>query len=366
MTPSVLLVYDHYNSNITNYYLGCYSSSSNPNVILSTIESCRSFCQGFSFAGVGNGNECICPDFPLTLTLMSSESDCNIPCESNEKQICGGTSAISLYQVQTVIYESMVVTTDLKNNLTFEYLPPAPQLFFISPKNTYSYTEITLTGENFGSSGSQIVVGVLSGNDTYVCNNLNLLNAQNLICEIPEMMPLGNFSVSVRINGLDSSNFLTATKWETPVLQSISPTSGPAIGGSNITLIVNNLVEPVRVQFVSIFSTRIATDCSFVSTNTLNCKTPSVPISDVYMVSLVVGVGDGSPQNPQSYVYDPAFVSSINPPNGTNQGGGIISIIGVNFGTDCCAVATVTFGKSECTGATRLNDSLITCTAPKV
>jgi IPT/TIG domain len=155
-----------------------------------------------------------------------------------------------------------------------------------------------------------------------------------------------------------------------PVVSSITPSTGPALGGSSVTLTVTNLYDFVAVNFNYTLGSppmvRQATQCVVTMPSTINCKSPSVPFSSLYNISVTVGNLTG----PQTigYRYDNPSVSSISPESGATTGGYQISIIGVNFGTGPGQLAPpqVNFGPNSCGSPVRVNDSLITCIAPAV
>ena len=67
---------------------------------LNTIQNCISFCflYDFSYAGVGNEDQCFCGKNPPTQDPIS-DSECNSKCPGDQTKICGGDLAINVYSV---------------------------------------------------------------------------------------------------------------------------------------------------------------------------------------------------------------------------------------------------------------------------
>jgi hypothetical protein len=93
-------------------YYGCYSDSIASGArVMTGIEladvgqhavtntKCIAYCseRGYSMAGTEYGGQCFCAD---TLSSESSKLDdtkCNMPCEGDESETCGGSLALSVY-----------------------------------------------------------------------------------------------------------------------------------------------------------------------------------------------------------------------------------------------------------------------------
>ena len=98
---------------INTTYLGCYSDDTghrslrytylNPGGGANlTIENCLNTCRnkGHWYAGVEYGSQCWCDDFiqPSTSTgLCIDQSRCNMPCQGNAGELCGGSSTLNIY-----------------------------------------------------------------------------------------------------------------------------------------------------------------------------------------------------------------------------------------------------------------------------
>ncbi|XP_062586872.1 uncharacterized protein LOC134248494 isoform X2 [Saccostrea cucullata] len=99
-------------------YLGCFKDQ--PNRTLSginrigdftlTVESCREFCTDYQFYGVMFGGECFCGNF-FTSFIKKPERECNMKCNGDTRQTCGGADRIN-------IYSNLNYETEIKTNWT--------------------------------------------------------------------------------------------------------------------------------------------------------------------------------------------------------------------------------------------------------
>lgn len=93
-------------------YHGCYSDSLS-NRALTGIEfanvgqhavtntKCVSYCaaRGYSMAGTEYGGQCFCADSLASDSENVDEAMCDMACEGDEKQVCGGGLALSVYSM---------------------------------------------------------------------------------------------------------------------------------------------------------------------------------------------------------------------------------------------------------------------------
>jgi glucan endo-1,3-alpha-glucosidase len=102
------------------YSLGCTVDSDQARVLTgyigyhygyNTVDDCLSFCEdkGYKFAGVEYGNECHCgSSIPSTLT---STEWCNVPCDGDKSETCGGGWALDLYELMSTNDTDCAATT---------------------------------------------------------------------------------------------------------------------------------------------------------------------------------------------------------------------------------------------------------------
>lgn len=103
-------------------YRGCYIDNAHgpilsfraPDSTTMTVESCVSTCisSNYTVAGLEYSTQCSCGDFIAAGgTLAPADTDCNMACGGNSKEMCGAGNRMSLYAIGTVA----------------SYGPPAPQ-----------------------------------------------------------------------------------------------------------------------------------------------------------------------------------------------------------------------------------------------
>jgi hypothetical protein len=85
--------------------LGCYVDNASNIRILSatkytddymTTNGCSNFCSKYKYFGLEFGRECYCGD--ALASTNSADPKCSMACSGNKQEICGGRSAINVYQ----------------------------------------------------------------------------------------------------------------------------------------------------------------------------------------------------------------------------------------------------------------------------
>jgi hypothetical protein len=126
-----------------------------------------------------------------------------------------------------------------------------------------------------------------------------------------------------------------------PIITTLFPTSGPAIGGTSVN--IGGTFNPVAtaVTFGGIAAT--------ITTAFLGETIVTTPPHAAGTVDVVVTNADGSTTDPGAYTYTsiPPTVTHIDPPTGTAVGGAAVGITGTNFDQ---GVTGVTVGGVPATG----------------
>lgn len=95
------------NPTIPNYgYKGCYTDDAYNRILVSsvlrddgmTVERCASTCSGSHYFGTQYGNECYCGDKLNGDTKMVDQGECSAQCKGNDREFCGASSRLSLYE----------------------------------------------------------------------------------------------------------------------------------------------------------------------------------------------------------------------------------------------------------------------------
>lgn len=85
-------------------YQGCYTEGTNSRALSATatasrnmsVESCATFCAGYSYMGVEYSSECYCANRISDGSVLTS-TGCSMTCSGNSNEYCGGPSRLNLY-----------------------------------------------------------------------------------------------------------------------------------------------------------------------------------------------------------------------------------------------------------------------------
>ncbi|KAF7903668.1 uncharacterized protein EAF01_006717 [Botrytis porri] len=120
-------------------YVGCYSDNVGARTLTTnvatpgggaalTIQICQSTCQklGYVLAGAEYSGECYCANNIFNGGGLASdgETGCNMPCNGNASEICGGSARLSLYDLNNAIVSLPTLTTSSIPVPTFTGAPP--------------------------------------------------------------------------------------------------------------------------------------------------------------------------------------------------------------------------------------------------
>ena len=82
------------------FYLGCFAGSAvGIHEFKPSVVDCRSKCveESRSFAGVREGDQCICHDEIEHFGNITGNVDCGVPCTNDTQLFCGGLTEYSVY-----------------------------------------------------------------------------------------------------------------------------------------------------------------------------------------------------------------------------------------------------------------------------
>jgi hypothetical protein len=153
------------------------------------------------------------------------------------------------------------------------------------------------------------------------------------------------------------SEFFTTTPNTAPIISSLSPTSGPAGGGTTVTISGTGFAVGATVSFGG----TAATNVNVVGSTTITAVTPAHASGAVNVVVTNPGGQSATSTNGYSYAATAApTVSGVNPTSGPTAGGTSITVSGTGF----AAGATVTLGGTAATNVVVSNSTTITATTP--
>jgi len=155
-------------------------------------------------------------------------------------------------------------------------------------------------------------------------------------------------------SGAAGKIIITYTPLPAPTVTSCSPSSGPASGGTSVTITGTGFASITAVTFGGTSATGI----SVVNTTSIVCTAPAHAAG---AVSVVVTNSSGSGTKASGFTFIAApTVTSCSPNNGPPGGGTSVTITGTAF----TGATGVTFGGTAATGVSVTNSTTIVCTAP--
>jgi hypothetical protein len=162
---------------------------------------------------------------PVTIEsscAITSNSICGLP----QGSLCGVTPACPLPHVLS-IFPTTFTLSEMISVRALQFVP----------------TAFPLAGD------LRILLVSLDGISNYSCLNPVRVNLYAANCTIPTNLPFGGFNIKVTVKNQDSTGNVLGVYRENSAISSILPSTGPALGGSSITLTVGNLSELKNVTF---------------------------------------------------------------------------------------------------------------------
>jgi hypothetical protein len=203
----------------------------------------------------------------------------------------------------------------------FTYLPPAPIVTGISPASgpQAGGTSVTITGQNLENA-----MAVDFGNNPATVST-------DTATSITATSPAGTGSVSVSVTtasgtGSATQQFTYIAPPPPPAITGIDPGTGPAGGGTSVTISGTNLADATAVDF----GTTAATVSSDSSGTIVALSPPGLG-----SVTVTVTTAGGTASSPGPYVYTipPGFptVTAANPASGPTWGGTTVTVTGTSL-----------------------------------
>jgi hypothetical protein len=160
--------------------------------------------------------------------------------------------------------------------------------------------------------------------------------------------------VTVTVNGQSGSLTNGFTYVMTPTVSSVTPNSGPTVGGTAVTISGTNFVAGATVSFGGTAGTNVV-----VANSTTITATAPAGSAGAVTVTVTVSGQSGSLANGFTYIVVPT-VSGVSPNTGPVAGGTAVTITGANF----AAGAAVTFGSLGATNIAVVSATQITAKTP--
>ncbi|KAB5517282.1 hypothetical protein GE09DRAFT_568004 [Coniochaeta sp. 2T2.1] len=127
-----------------------------------TLEDCAAACSGYDFFGVEGGDSCYCGNDVDTTADLDAMSSCNVRCEGNDLQLCGGDSALKVYAV-SARWNNEVYTSIQSTVISTPY--PADSCT-VGPTSTASGTSTQTTSSTTTTTGTTTETATASGSSS--------------------------------------------------------------------------------------------------------------------------------------------------------------------------------------------------------
>jgi hypothetical protein len=228
------------------------------------------------------------------------------------------------------------------SNLSYSYdtpVVPAPVITSVVKTSTGNYT---ITGTGF--------IAPLSVKFGAVTATANVLSATQIKASVPAFQ--GTVIVTVT-TAVATSNGVSVTEAPpTPTITGISPTHGPAAGGTKVTITGTNLADVTGVKFGSASATGVS-----ASANSVTATAPAGTAGSSVTVSVTAPSGTLAGL---SYAYDQIVVPAAKIDQVVPQTDGSLLLIGSGF----TGTTSVKFGTVSATTFTVVSDTQIKVTPP--
>jgi hypothetical protein len=171
-------------------------------------------------------------------------------------------------------------------------------------------------------------------------------------------LTIGNTPFTISYQGGDGNDVvLTAVAAAAPTVTGISPTSGPAAGGTLVTITGTGFTGATAVDF----GTNAATGVTVVNATTITADSP--PGTGTVDVTVVTPAGTSATSAADRFTYiavaAPA-ITGISPSSGPAAGGTSVTISGIGF----TGATKVDFGTTPATGVIVDSNTTITAISP--
>ncbi|KAI9145759.1 hypothetical protein BKA69DRAFT_464333 [Paraphysoderma sedebokerense] len=287
----------------------------------------------------------------------------------------------NLSRIFTQDDDNLVIVGTTDGKLQFPTEAAVNRLAFAAQIQYFSITKISsaiqntvMTGELIDIQFSSLPPAALSGIPSVLVGNVASTqvywNTTNLAARVP--FAPGGLNELVVVFGylqLNSSVSTTVTTLSLPVVSSVIPTQGPAVGFP-ITIDTLNLGYPGQDTAVVTVGGVLCQNIVQYDSKKLNCTAPPGTGRNK---TVIVSLGSGLNSAEQFFIsYDQPFLHSVAPAIGPTVGGNVLRIRGSNFGPchsifSCSGTEqniTVAINGKFCGSVTHHNDTDISCSAP--
>jgi autotransporter-associated beta strand protein len=233
---------------------------------------------------------------------------------------------------------------------------PAPVVAGISPNSgpDAGGTLVTITGTGF-TGATAVDFGTTAATNVTVVNNTTITAdspAGSGVVDVTVITPAGTSATS----SADQFTYIAA-----PTVTGLNPTSGPAAGGTLLTITGTGFTGATAVDF----GTTAATDFTVVNGTTITADSPAGTGTVDVTVTTTDGTSATTSSDRFTYIAAAATttaptVTGVSPNSGPTVGGTTVTIVGTNF----TGATAVDFGTTPATDVVVVNGTTITAVSP--
>jgi IPT/TIG domain len=237
---------------------------------------------------------------------------------------------------------------------------PAATVAGISPNSgpTAGGTAVTITGSGF-TGATAVDFGTSAATELTVVNDTTITADSppgSGVVDVTVVTPTSTSATS----SADQFTYIAATA-SAPTVTGVSPNSGPAAGGTAVTITGSGFTGATAVDF----GTTPATDVTMVNSTTITADSPAG--SGGVDVTVITPAGTSATSAADQFTYTAATVvaaaptvTGVSPDSGPTAGGTTVTITGTNF----TGATAVDFGTTPATGVVVVNGATITAVSP--
>ncbi len=264
--------------------------------------------------------------------------------------VVNNTTITATTPAGTVGAKDVVVTNAVGSGTgigLFTYVA-APTVTGISPGSGPSTggTSVTITGTNL-TGATSVTIGGASA------TGVTIVNSTTITATTPAGTA-GARDVAVTTAGGTGTGAGLFTYIAAPAVTGISPSAGPAAGGTSVTITGTNLTGATSVTIGGVSATGV----TVVNSTTITATTPAGTVGAKDVVVTTSG-GSGTGIGLFTYYAAPT-VTGINPSSGSTAGGTNVTITGTNLS----GATSVTIGGAAAISVAVVNSTTITATTP--
>lgn len=233
-------------------------------------------------------------------------------------------------------------------NNSFTFMLPSPTIVSLSPNSggTGGGTQVTINGTNFVSGATAKFGGTNATGVTFVSATQLRATTPAKAAGTVAVLVTNPDGQSATTNGF---SFITG-----PAINSLSPNSGPAVGGTQVTINGSGFASGATVKFGG----TAATGVTLVSATQLRATAPAKTAGS-FAVEVTNPDGQTASFSDYDYIAAPTL-TSVSPTSGVTTGGTVVTL----NGTGLQSGATVTFGGTNATNVTFVSVTQIRATTP--